>query len=238
MTGCTAPAQRPLRMLLADDHEVVRVAVRHTLSSLAPSIDWREAADAAAAEAELERCDELDLALLDLHMPGARPLEWIAKLRARHPSLPLVVLSGDEEPSLVRTLIGYGIAGFIPKSDSALILLQAVRLVLSGGTYAPLRLVSGSPTRAADAPPQSASKAVAGLTSRQRDVLRLLALGYPNKRIARALDVSEATVKVHVLAILRALGVRNRTEAVVAAQKDSGLTAREPKRPECQGDIP
>jgi DNA-binding NarL/FixJ family response regulator len=136
---------------------------------------------------------------------------------------------------LVRELIGQGIAGFIPKSDNAAVLLQAVRLVLSGGTYVPLRLLAASRDTAPE--PDALPGSTVALTSRQRDVLQLLARGLPNKRIARDLDVSEATVKVHLLAIFRALRVRNRTQAVIAAQKDSGPTAGRPKRPECQGDV-
>lgn len=235
MTPCPAAAPQALRVLLADDHEMVRIALRHTLSSLGPSIEWREAGDAAAAEAQL--CDDLDLALVDLHMPGAGSKAWIGVLRARQPAVPLVVLSADESPALVRELIDEGIAGFIPKSDNAAVLLQAVRLVLSGGTYVPLRLLAAPRETAPRATADAIPAAVDALTSRQRDVLRLLARGLPNKRIARALDVSEATVKVHLLAIFRALRVRNRTQAVIAAQKNSGPTAGTPKRPECQGDL-
>lgn len=207
---------RVLRLLLADDHEMVRVAMRHALSALATEIEWIEAVDAASVEATLGDRRDLDLALVDLHMPGAGDPGWIAGLRARHPLVPLVVLSGDESPTLVRALIAHGVAGFIPKSDSASVILQAVRLVLSGGTYAPLRLVAHHepvrPTLPIPADPL-------GLTARQFEVLRLLARGWPNKLIARELGVSEGTVKVHLLAIFRALEVRNRTQAVVAAQK-------------------
>jgi DNA-binding NarL/FixJ family response regulator len=206
---------RALRLLLADDHEMVRVALRHALAALAPEIEWLEAGDAASAEAVLARRHDLDLALVDLHMPGGGAVAWVAALRARHPAVPLVVLSGDESPGLARALIAHGVAGFIPKSDRAAVVLQAVRLVLSGGTYAPLRLVTGAgccDDRPSMPPP-------AGLTARQGEVLRLLARGWPNKRIARELGVSEGTVKVHLLAIFRALDARNRTQAVVVAQK-------------------
>lgn len=231
-----AHAARALRVLLADDHEMVRVAIRHALAPLAPTIEWREAIDVPSVEAELERCADLDLALLDLHMPGAGTTEWIAALRVRHPMVPLVVLSGDENPALVHALIAQGVAGFIPKSDRAAVILQAIRLVLSGGTYAPLRLVSpgqaDSPT--ADSP-SPVPNAPLGLTARQFDVLRLLARGLPNKLIARELDLSEGTVKVHLLAIFRALGVHNRTEAVVAAQKKLRADGREAEMPGVPG---
>ena len=216
-SGAASPG---LRILLADDHEMVRLAMRHALSSLADNIEWLEAANAD----EVDRClrDDPDLALLDLHMPGSSGAPWIGGLRARFPVLPLIVISAEESPSLVRALIDCGVAGFIPKSDSAAVVLQAVRLVLSGGTYAPLRLLGGLGA----APPGGNGDStlgrdlpVHGLTQRQLDVLGLLARGLPNKLIARELGLSEGTVKVHLLAIFRALDVRNRTEAVVAAQK-------------------
>jgi DNA-binding NarL/FixJ family response regulator len=237
MTPAAPTAAPALRLLLADDHELVRVAMRSALAPLAPTIDWREAADAAAAEAELERTPAVDLALLDLHMPDGGFSTWIASVRGRHPAIPLVVLSADEDPGLVRSLIDHGVSAFIPTSDSAAIVLQAVRLVLSGGTYAPLRLVM----RARDdaGPPGSVSDACAvatlPLTPRQADVLLLLARGLPNKQIARELGVSEATVKVHMLAIFRALGVNNRTQALVAAQRRLRVDGRTAARPGAPG---
>ena len=201
-----------LNILLADDHEVMRLAMRHALQPLAAEIEWFEAADAAQVDAQLANGVDLDLALVDLHMPGADGAPTIARWRREHPALPLVILSATEDTALVRELIALGVAGFIPKSDAAAVMLQAIRLVLAGGTYAPLRLLSDS------APKGS------GLTSRQLEVLRLLARGLPNKSIARELGLAEATVKVHLLAIFRVLQARNRTEAVVAAQRRLGLS--------------
>jgi len=203
-----------LRMLLADDHEMVRMAMRYALTALADSIVWLEASDSRETQAVLEREDRLDLAIVDLNMPGASGIEWIRSLRATYPLVPLLVISGTEDVSLVRALISCGVAGFIPKSDSPAVILQAVRLILAGGTYAPLRLLQASDTRRAG---NETEKTIAGLTSRQRDVLSQLAHGLSNKRIARELGMSESTVKVHLLAIYRVLAVRNRTEAVVAA---------------------
>ncbi|MBC8118587.1 MAG: response regulator transcription factor, partial [Burkholderiaceae bacterium] len=159
----------------------------------------------------------LDLAIVDLRMPGADGIDWIRSLRTSYPSLPLLVISATEDSALVRALIGCGIAGFIPKSDSPAVVLQAVRLVLAGGTYAPLRLLSDHVLGSAG-DPGHAAPTMAGLTPRQREVLAQLARGFPNKRIARELGLSESTVKVHLLAIYRVLAVRNRTEAVIAAQ--------------------
>jgi len=205
-----------LQVLVADDHELVRMALKHALAPLAADIVWREAVDAHGTEAELERCGGFDLALIDLHMPGSGGTGWIEQLHRKHPAVPLIVLTGDERAGLAEELIAAGVAGFIPKSDSATVVLHAVQLVLSGGTYAPLRLFACT-ERKESVGPCTANQVA--LTERQRDVLALLARGLPNKLIARALGVSEATVKVHLLAIFRALAVRNRTEAVVAAGK-------------------
>jgi DNA-binding NarL/FixJ family response regulator len=215
-----AAASLALRVLLADDHEMMRLALRHALAPLGDETQWLEASDAAGVERWAQ--EEPDLALLDLHMPGSDGVPWIGQLRSRFPTLPIIVVSAEESPALVRALIDHGVAGFIPKSDSTAVVLQAVRLVLTGGTYAPLRLLGGDARgRAADDPllGEAAPALSHGLTQRQQDVLALLARGLPNKLIARELDLSEGTVKVHLLSIFRALAVRNRTEAVVAAQK-------------------
>lgn len=214
-----AAGRTALRVLLADDHEMVRFAMRYALAGLADAIEWQEAGDAAEVRRIVASDPTLDLALLDMNMPGADGIEWIRELRRAHPTLPLLVMSAAEEPRTVRALIDLGVAGFIPKSDPSAVILQAVRLVLAGGTYAPLRLLaSDGPAAAVTSPRSDAVPTVAGLTGRQQEVLALLARGLPNKLIARELNLSESTVKVHLLAIYRVLSVRNRTEAVVAAQ--------------------
>lgn len=209
-----ATAARPLRLLIADDHEMVRIAMRVALTGLAPQIVWFDAGDAHRAVELLESEPDLDVALIDLTMPGATGTGWIAQLRERFPTVPLVVISAIEDPAVIRELIDLGVAGFIPKSDQAEVIAQAVRLVLAGGTYAPLRLLSAGPAGKAPQP-----QAASGLTPRQVDVLRALARGLSNKMIARELGLSEGTVKAHLLAVFRVLRARNRTEAVVTAQQ-------------------
>lgn len=211
-----------LRILLADDHEVMRLAMRHALRPLASEIEWFEAADAAQVEAHLANGADLDLALVDLHMPGSDGARTIARWRREFPAVPLVILSATEDAALVRELIALGVSGFVPKSDAAAVMLQAIRLILAGGTYAPLRFLSNGSAGDVDAPAATAPAGL-GLTPRQMEVLGQLARGLPNKSIARELGLSEATVKVHLLAIFRVLNSRNRTEAVVAAQRRLGL---------------
>jgi len=225
----TAPvvSKTALRVLLADDHEMVRIAMRYALGGIADAIDWLEASDAAQAQAILEREPALDLALLDINMPGSSGVEWIRAMRRAFPALPLLVMSATEDAQMVRTLIDLGVAGFIPKSDQSAVILQAVRLVLAGGTYAPLRLLAQVPAPdTATSRPTASPPTVTGLTGRQSEVLAQLARGLPNKLIARELGLSESTVKVHLLAIYRVLSVRNRTEAVVAAQAFVAVESR------------
>lgn len=220
-----------LHALVADDHEMVRAAMKHALAPLAAEIVWREASDAQGTETALFRLGPLDLALIDLHMPGGS-VEWIAELHLRFPAVPLIVLTGDESPGLADRLIAAGVAGYVPKSDSAAVFLHAVQLVLSGGTYAPLRFFSGFESRD-DEGLRWPLRGRPALTDRQQDVMDLLARGLPNRQIAHGLGLSEATVKAHLLAIFRALDVRNRTEAVVAAGKR--LRATGPMQAEAPG---
>jgi DNA-binding NarL/FixJ family response regulator len=215
------PVADTLNILLADDHEVMRLAMRHALQPLAAEIRWFEAADAAQVEAQLASGVDFDLALVDLQMPGAEGAPTIARWRRERPALPMVILSATEDAALVRELIGLGVSGFVPKSDAAAVMLQAIRLILAGGTYAPLRFLSES--AGADKGRADVAPSASGLTARQIEVLRLLARGLPNKIIARELGLAEATVKVHLLAIFRVLQARNRTEAVIAAQRHIGL---------------
>jgi DNA-binding NarL/FixJ family response regulator len=160
-----------------------------------------------------ERSD-LDLLLVDLNMPGVRGLDVARAVRSASPLLPVAVVSAEEQPGLASALLALGVSAFIPKSDPAEVIVGAVRLVLAGGVYVPPRLI-----RDFGAPAKAGSGTDPGLTARQLDVLRLLAQGKSNKVIARELGVTEGTVKVHLLAVFRTLDVRNRTAAVIAAQR-------------------
>lgn len=197
---------------LVDDHPIMRAALAGALSELGtPS--FVEASDAQGALALLDAHPDLDLLLVDLRMPGANGLDTIRQLRARAPQVPLIVVSAEEDPAQVSALLGLGVSGYVPKSDPPAVIVSAVRLVLAGGTYVPPRLlVAGAKVEGG----------LSELTPRQVEVLRLLAQGLPNKSIANTLGVSEGTVKVHLIAVFRALNVRNRTAAVLAAQRYLG----------------
>jgi DNA-binding NarL/FixJ family response regulator len=201
-----------LRIVIADDHPLMRAALVAALASLGPRVAFLEASRHEDALALITREPAPDLALMDLHMPGARGVEAIRDMRTRAPHVPLAIVSAEDDPSAVRALLALGIAGFIPKTDKPAVIASAVRLILAGGVYVPPGLVNGAPASAA-------ARDSAGLTERQMDVVRLLARGLSNKAIARELGVSEGTIKVHLLAVFRALDVRNRTSAVLAAKR-------------------
>jgi DNA-binding NarL/FixJ family response regulator len=210
-------AQQGPVIALADDHPIVRAALKSALSALGSGTRFLEASDAVSAMSMIEGHPGIDLLLMDLHMPGSEGTATVREIRARVPQLPLAVVSADEDPATVAELLRIGVCGFIPKSDSANVIVSAVRLILAGGTYVPPRLVHAG--RCDERTANGASDAHRlGLTARQFDVLRLLGRGLSNKHIARELGITEGTVKVHLLAVFRALDVRNRTAAVVAAR--------------------
>ncbi|RUR71688.1 response regulator [Variovorax guangxiensis] len=225
-----------MKILIADDHRLVIEAVKAKLSELEPGIEFVLAMS--VDELLAGATDDLDLALIDLNMPGADGQAHIDEIRQRHPAVPVIVLSGYEDPAIMRSALERGVLGFIPKAYSPDVMLSAVRLVLAGGVYVPPMMLTAVPPGivAGMAQPAGTEAIVRGtgggggggtqtlehlrsvLTERQVEVLQLLSQGKPNKLIGRSLGISEGTVKIHLAAIFRALNVRNRTEAVVAAQ--------------------
>ncbi len=212
-----------MKILIVDDHPLIREALRHVLPSLAADIHLYDASDCESGLALADQHPDLDLALLDLTLPGCSGLTALQTFRTAHPALPIVVLSGFDDTETVIGSLDGGAMGFIPKSSSNEVLLGALRLVLSGGVYVPRQAISGEyglgAPRREEAPrrPQTASDI--GLTERQAEVLTLMVQGKPNREICRELNLAEGTVKVHITAILKALGATNRTQAVVAASR-------------------
>ena len=204
-----------MNILLVDDHALFREGLKFLLRSLDAALEVDEASDCAKA-LEHAAARSHDLVLLDLKMPGVAGLDALAALRDAIPDAPLVVLSGEDNPGVVRAAIEHGAMGFIPKSSTPEVLIQALRLVLARGVYLPPAVLdaAANPATAAES-----GTALRGLTPRQMDVLRCVIQGKSNKVIARELDVSEGTVKAHLSSVLRALGARSRTEAVYAAAK-------------------
>jgi len=201
-----------MRVLIADDHPMVRDALARTVQQLAPSVEVFQAADSEGLMKLLQDA-AADLALVDLNMPGMDGVAGVRRVRDAAPLLPLVVASGQDDPATIRAVLAAGAAGFVPKTSSSELLLQALRIVLAGGVFVPPQ--APADLHAGAAPPADTT----GLTPRQRDVLRGLLRGAPNKLIARELGLTEGTVKIHIAAILRVLQVHNRTEAVVRARE-------------------
>jgi len=202
-----------LKALIADDHPLVRDALARTLRGVEPGVEIVEAGDAPGAIALLQQ-QAVSLLLVDLQMPGMDGVTGVRRLRALFPTVPLVVVSAEQDPATVRAAFAAGAVAYLPKSESPELLQQALRLVLAGGTYTPALALADLHGDAAAPRPDLHS-----LTPRQRDVLRGLSRGLPNKLIARELGLSEGTVKIHIAAVLRALRARNRTEAVVLARQ-------------------
>jgi DNA-binding NarL/FixJ family response regulator len=213
-----------MKILIADDHALLLEAVQFKLNDLGPGIKFVLASTAKALQEAIS--EDIDLAIIDLAMPGTLAYEHILAIRQRFPQVPLVVLSASEDAEVVRQLLDHGVRGFISKSDTPDVMLAAIRLVLSGGIYVPPLILwhTGEPPRTEPLPPEKSERPPpGGLTARQAQVLKLLACGFSNKAMARELQISEGTVKIHLAAIFRALGVRNRTEAASAA-----LTLQQP----------
>lgn len=205
-----------MKILLADDHALFREGLRYVLAGLAEDVEVFEVKDGSEALAFIAAGRELDLVLLDLAMPGMDGFAGLRAVRARLPSVPIVILAASENSADIRAALNGGAMGFIPKSSTATVMLSALRLVLSGSVYLPPVFLQRSPARGGSGQVPSTLEAL-HLTARQQDVLRLLSRGQSNKEIARTLGLVEGTVKLHISAILKAFGVDNRTQAVVAA---------------------
>ena len=210
-----------MKVLMIDDHHLVRDGMRPVLERLAgpgEALAVLEAATFAAGLAEIERHADIELVLLDLRLPDVAGFDALARLQREHPDLPVVVMSGEDDAGLVREALQRGALGYVPKSSQPAVILQALRLVLSGGTYVPREIMGGEEGRT-PAAPGAPSLASLGLTPRQAEVLPLLLAGKSNKQICRELGMAEGTVKSHIAAIFKALNVSTRVQAVIAAAK-------------------
>ena len=200
-----------MKILVVDDHPLIVEALAQLLPQLGPSIEVRGAIDSAEAVAILDNELDVALVLLDLALPGVRGLDFLGDLKLDYPGVPVVVLSATHDQATVMAALGAGAHGFIPKNADAEMLLDATRRVLEGGVY-----LMPDTTPMPDGDGVHIRPDALGLTARQTDVLKLLVQGKPNKLICRDLRLSEGTVKVHVSAILKALHVHSRTEAIAA----------------------
>lgn len=224
-----------MRFLIIDDHPMMRDAVAASLLTVDSTFDVVGVSCLEEGLREIEQGAPVDLLFLDLNMPGVHGLEALEELRLRHPSLPIVVVSGSVTPAEAIAAIDLGAMGFIPKTANREIFLGAFELVARGGVYVPPSVLGALRNEVRSPAPRAAALAVTPdgarpepteeifdpdfLSERQREVLGLLVKGLPNKLIARKLNIAESTVKLHVGALLRVLGVANRTHAVIEASR-------------------
>lgn len=209
-----------MKILVVDDHVLIREALRGVLTELKDDVEIIEAPDSRQAMQCVEENPDLELILLDLYLPDRSGFEVLAELRERWPAISVVVLSVSIDRDDITRALDLGALGFIPKSARREVMLSAFKLVFAGGIYVPPE-VFGRPQPAPAKPTQTGrppSATELGLTERQLEVLRLMMQGKSNKAICRVLDLAEPTVKNHVTAILRAFKVSNRTEAVITAR--------------------
>lgn len=204
--------ERNVKILVVDDHALIREGLRQVLRGLDEAIEVLEAGSGARAFELVRGEPDLDLVLLDYHLPDMNGLEALDIFARQHPELPVIVLSGSVNPRVMQQVMAKGAAAFLTKSGMSDELLSVTRLVLAGGVHMPAQsLPSADAANNVLAPPL--------FTPRQEEVLQLLLDGYTNKAIGRLLHLSEETVKNHVSSILRGFGVTTRTQAVLAADR-------------------
>jgi DNA-binding NarL/FixJ family response regulator len=213
------------QIIVADDHPLFREALKAAVGRLEPGTGFIEADSVAALLAAIEAEPDADLLLLDLNMPGAQGFNALAHVRGTRPGLPVAIVSADDDPQTIAAALRYGAQGFISKSTEAAQIGRAVEAVLAGEIYTP---PGYHPPRGLPSSDQDLliARRIAELTPQQFRVLGALCSGQLNKQIAYDLDVSEATVKAHVTAVMRKLGVATRTQAVLAAGRLATDSAR------------
>ncbi|MFT7775477.1 response regulator [Roseateles sp.] len=229
-----------MRVLLVDDHTLFREGIALLLRPLVQPLETWEAGSCEEAVALIQERGAADLVLIDLGLPGASGLEGVRRLRETHPEMPVVVMSSADDKDTVLEALDAGAMGFIPKSSTSAVMIGALKLILAKGIYLPpsVFLAARNPASAAAAAAMPVASTPAatvqpgpgsaggspqrhpadlGLTPRQAEVLHLLLQGKPAKLIGRQLDLSLSTVKAHTSAVLRALNVTTRTQAIIAA---------------------
>ena len=204
-------------VIVADDHPLFRTAIKEALEAEQGETNFLEASSFESLQALVDRHKEVDLVLLDLHMPGVSGFAGLVYLCKRYPSVPVVIISANEDPVVIRRALEHGAAGFIPKSSSIDTITEAIGQVLMGEIWSPAATQSNLPGN--NVSELELAERMAQLTPQQFKVLMMMSQGLLNKQIAFDLGVSEATIKAHVTAILRKMQVTNRTQAVLAVQR-------------------
>lgn len=214
------------RFLIIDDHPLFREALHSAVELAYPNSDTLDAASLSDACTLLEDDSSFDLALLDLSMPGVTGMDGLLHLRTHYPRLPVVVVSGAEDPPVIAQAMAYGAAGFIPKSSKKTTLAEAIQHVMNGDLYVPEAYeADGDPI---DEPTRKMIERLSSLTPQQIRVLQMICNGLLNKQIAYELSVGETTVKAHVSEILRKLAVSSRTQAVIEVKRLEALGTADP----------
>jgi two-component system nitrate/nitrite response regulator NarL len=209
-----------MKLLIVDDHPVMRHGLAALLKQNEPDTDVIWAADSLTGLDLTDTHPDIDAVFLDLLMPGLAGMQAIQEFGKRRPALPVIVLSSSEDPEDVRRALALGALGYVPKSAGPQTILSALRLVLSGEVYIPaLMLLAGADPAAQGSTGRHGPGAIERLTARQADVLKLLAGGLQNKEIADALGLADKTVKTHITAIFKTLNVINRTQAATIARE-------------------
>jgi two-component system nitrate/nitrite response regulator NarL len=212
-----------MNLLIVDDHALFREGLRALLANISPGLSITEAS---SVEGAVDECKSVQfrMALLDLGLSTTDGLQTLESFRSAVPEVPVIVLSGDQEPRHIRSAIDLGAVGFIPKSHSSELMIAALRFVLAGGIYLPTHVLDETtePEHTVSALDKSVSMAFARLSPRQEEVAQFLLQGSSNKVIARRLGLSEGTVKAHVSAIFQIIGAKSRVEAVIIAAR-SGI---------------
>ena len=203
------------RLLIADDHPLFRVALVQALRDVVADADILEAGSLAEARDALAQQNDVDLILLDLHLPDSHGLMGLAALRAEHPGIAVAMISAHDDPATIRRALAYGASAFIPKRSDVTSLRLALRAILDCEDYLPPELSEAVRANAPSAEDAATAARLASLTPQQFKVLVRVAEGQLNKQIADALKISERTVKAHLSALFDKLGVRNRTQAGV-----------------------
>lgn len=203
--------------LIADDHPLFREALIGALRTQFSELSIVESDSLESTMQQIESHDDLDLVLLDLHMPGSGDLYGIIRIREDYPELPVAVISGSDQLDIISKVMGFGAMGFISKSSSSVQIAQAINNILEGDTWLPPGIENQIQALSSD--DLNLANRVAKLTPQQYRVLYLLHEGMLNKQIAYELNVTEATIKAHITAIFKKLGINNRTQAVLLAEK-------------------
>ncbi len=220
-------------ILIADDHPLFRDALQRAVLAAVPQARVHSAASVQALLDLIEQFPEAELLLLDLHMPGARGYSALAHIRGQYPGLPTIVVSGHEETQVARRALAHGASAYIPKSTASEDIVAAIRAVLDGDVWLPHLLLGGPGELRPDE--AAAAAQIATLTPQQFRVMTMIAEGLLNKQIAWELSVSEATVKAHMTAIMRKLGVNNRTQVALIANHLSVEQESMPALPDDDG---